>query len=67
MNFEPIDAYLKRVKQLSGKDMRLSFSEAQLLAVSIAELLSQLNQKAPAASASAPSVIDGGTFKDRNR
>ncbi len=65
MNYEPINDFLARVKRLSGKDMRLSFQEANLLAVNLAELLSQLNQKAPAATTSAPSVIDGGSFKDR--
>ncbi len=66
MNYEPIDAYLKRVKQLQGKDMRLSFQEAQMLAISLGELLSRLNQQTAApTSSAAPSVIDGGTFKDR--
>jgi hypothetical protein len=70
MNFEPIDAFLTRVKQLSrtgSKDMRLSFQEANLLAISLAELLAQLNKAGSAATstAGAPAVIDGGTFKDR--
>ena len=65
MNYDPINDFLARVKRLQGKDMRLSFQEANLLAVNLAELLSQLNQKAPAATSVAPSVIDGGSFKDR--
>ncbi len=73
MKFEAIDDFLNRVKQLSrsgSKDMRLSFQEANILAITIAELLTHVGKQATAAPAQssavvAPSVIDGGTFKDR--
>ena len=65
MNYEPIDNFLARVRKLNrgAKDMRLSFEEAQLLAINIAELMSQLNKdNQKAVVVAAPSVIDGGTF-----
>ena len=73
MKFEAIDDFLNRVKQLSrsgSKDMRLSFQEANLLAITIAELLTHVSKQATAtppqaSSVAPPSVIAGGTFKDR--
>lgn len=68
MKYEAIDEFLARVKQLSragSKDMRMSFQEANNLALTLAEMLSQLNKQTPTVVASNPSVIDGGTFSDR--
>jgi hypothetical protein len=67
MNYEPIDTFLTRAKQMTrsgSKDMRLSLQEANMLAISIAELLGQLQRQAPV-TALAPTVIDGGSFTDR--
>ncbi len=69
MKFEAIDDFLARVRKLnkSNKDFRLSYEEANALAVSLAELLAQLNQKKPVGSeVMTPSVIDGGHFPKRN-
>lgn len=66
MNYEPIEDFLSRVKKLSrsaSKDMRLSFEEAQLLALNIGELMTQLNKKSEGKGpVELPTVIDGGTF-----
>lgn len=66
MNYDAINDFMSRVKKLNksnSKDLRLSYEEAHILAISIGELMSQLKQKADTTSiVSAPAVIDGGTF-----
>lgn len=68
MNYDAINDFLSRVKRLShqgSKDMRLSFQEANILAITIGELLVEAQRQTPTSTA-APTVIDGGTFTDRN-
>lgn len=67
MNYEPIEDFLARVKKLSrsaSKDMRLSFEEANLLALNIGELMTQLkkNETGKSAKIDFPKIIDGGSF-----
>lgn len=69
MNYEPIEDFLARVRRLNrstSKDMRLSFEEAQLLALNIGEMMTQLNKKGgDTKPVELPDVIDGGTFPKR--
>ena len=67
MKFEPIEDFLARVRKLNkaNKDMRLSYEEANLLAISIAEMLAHLSKK-PDPIVTAPTIIDGGSFPKRN-
>ena len=67
MNYEPIEDFLARVKKLSrsaSKDMRLSFEEANLLALNIGELMTQLkkNETGKPTKVDFPKIIDGGSF-----
>lgn len=66
MNYEPIENFLARVRKLNrstSKDMRLSFEEAQLLALNIGEMMTQLHKKgSEVKTVEFPEVIDGGTF-----
>ena len=66
VNYEPIDDFLNRVRKLNkaNKEMRLSYDEAQTLAITIGQMMSQLAKKGDSTpiTASLPSVIDGGTF-----
>ena len=71
MNYDAINDFLARVKKLNkgnSKDIRLSFEEAHVLAVSIGELLSQAKQKIDKTqvTTTSPSVIDGGSFPKKN-
>ena len=67
VNFEPIDDFLGRVRKLNraNKEMRLSFEEAQTLAITIGQMMSELAKKKmeepPISNTSR--IMDGGLFK----
>lgn len=58
---DPIQDFINRVKKLTkaNKEMRLTYEEANAIAVALADLL--YNKPAPVVVESNP-IIDGGTF-----